>query len=139
VSPAEGGEECEEECMLMELGLMLIGVCIIVKLRTIVSPGGSIVSWLPELGSLLCISLASTCPKVSMGMAVVPVALGLVVVLLIITVSYILPVSPFSALPCFMILGIGSRCCLPIPIDSHWDITAVGVDPTAHPTPLLSY
>jgi hypothetical protein len=134
VSPAEGWEECEEECMLMESELMSIGACGIGKLRTIVSPGRSIISWPPDLGSLLCISPAFTCPEIDMRMVTVPVVLDLVAGTLTVAVSYVPPILPSSALLCSGILGIGSRCCLPIPIDSHWDIAAVGVNLTAHPT-----
>ena len=101
VSLAEGWEECEEECTLMVSGLMLIGSCGIGKLRTIVSP----VSWLLELDSLPCISPASTCLKIGMGMAVAPVVLDLAIGTLAATVSCASPALLSSVLPCSWSLG----------------------------------
>jgi hypothetical protein len=69
-------------------------------MRTIVSPGGSIVSWLPELGSSTCASLAFTCPGAGMGMVAVPVTLGSAAEMLASGVSCIPLATPFSALPC---------------------------------------
>jgi hypothetical protein len=105
VSLAEGWEECEEECTLMVSGLMLIGSCGIGELRTIVSPDGSIVSWLLELDSLPCISPASTCLKIGMGMAVAPVVLDLAIGTLAATVSCASPALLSSVLPCSWSLG----------------------------------
>jgi hypothetical protein len=118
----------------MVSGLILIGVCNLGKLRTIVSPGGSAVSWLLELDSSPCVSLASTCLGIGMGMAVAPIVLDLAVGTLA-TVVFYAPTLPSSVLPCSWSLGIESKCCLPIPIDSHQDIAAAEVNPTAHPTP----
>jgi hypothetical protein len=88
--------------MVMELRLILIGACSISELRTIVIPGGSIVSWPPELDSSPCISLAFTCSRGDMAM-VVPGVLDLAVGLLAQVATCIPPISP----PCSMSLRIG--------------------------------
>jgi hypothetical protein len=80
VSLAEGWEECDEEWMVIELGLMSMGACCIDrKLRTIVSPGGSAVSWPPELGSLPCTSLVFICPGRGTAMVAVSKVLDLMI------------------------------------------------------------
>jgi hypothetical protein len=73
-------------------------VCDNGELRTIVSPGGSDVSWPPELDSSPCISPVSTCPEAGMGTAAIPVVLDLAAVLLTSVVSCAPPVMPSSAL-----------------------------------------
>jgi hypothetical protein len=134
VSSAEGCEECNE-CAVVESGLMSIGACAVGELRTIVNPGGSIVSWPPKLGSSPCTSLVATCPGIGTEMVAVPVALDSAVGMLTVAVSYILPASPSIVLPCSVSLRTGSRWCLSNPMDSCWDIAVVGVNPTAYPTP----
>jgi hypothetical protein len=129
VSPAEGCDD--DEWMLMGSGLMLIGVCSVGELRTIVSPGGSSVSWPLELDSSPCISLASTCLEGGMVITVVPEVLDLAAELLTKVATCIPPVSP----PCSISLRSGMWWCLHIPTDSHLDIAVAGVNPTARPTP----
>jgi hypothetical protein len=138
VSPVEGCEECDE-CAAVESGLMSMGTHAVGKLKTIVNPGGSIVSWPPELGSSPCTSLVSTCLRTGMVMVVVPGAPDLMVVMPATVASCIPPTLPSIVPPCSMSLRTGRWWYLPMPMDSHQEIIVAGVNPTAHPTPPSSF
>jgi hypothetical protein len=106
------------KCTLIASGLRLTGACDRDELRSIVSPGGSDVSWPPGLDSSPCTSLVSTCLGAGMGMAAVPVVSDLAAVLLASVVSCTLPGVPSSA-PHNCCLGTGRMWCLPpIPVNS---------------------
>jgi hypothetical protein len=115
--------------------LRLAVACDVGELRTIVSPGRSAASWLPELGSSLSSSLVSTCLALDTWVVVVLAAPDLAAVMLSSAASYI-PPDTSSSVPPSCWLGTGRQWCLPpIPINSRQDIAAAGVDPTACPTP----
>src|SRR6267142_3631536 len=62
VSLADGWEEDDDCWWDDESGLMSMGdLCGGGEEGTIISPGGSVVSWLPAPGNSLCVSRASTC------------------------------------------------------------------------------
>jgi hypothetical protein len=135
VRHAKGCDDWVNEWMLIASRLRLTGVCDMGKLRTIVSPGGSIASWLPELGSSLSSSPASILLELGTWMVVVLAVPDLTAVILSSVASCASPsISSLAPPGCW--LETGRRWCLPpIPIDSCQDIAVVGVNPTTHPTP----